>query len=110
MVDEINTTWGLVVESDEIYSAKTGRWYPVRGSVAMPDGTHVKIFAKGLPRPIIKPVGDPVRVRRGPTGKAVDMFAVIFSGQIRPDAVGMNRASSMITDRVDEQIEGSDET
>jgi hypothetical protein len=102
-VSEQDTRWGLVVESDEIYSAKTNRWYEVVRSVASLDGTTIGIFIKGQPKPIRKPVGDPVRVRRGATGRAVDMFAVIFSGQTRPEAVGMDQASTMATDRVEDE-------
>ena len=104
MSEEINTRWGLVVESDQIYSAKTGKWYPVRQSVGMPDGTHIKVWATGIPKPIVKALDDPVRVRRGPTGKAVDLFAIVFSGQTKPETVGMNHRGSMITDKVDEPI------
>jgi hypothetical protein len=74
---EISTTWDQVVEGDEIYSAKTRRWYQVREAGALPEGRR-KIVAAGLPRPI-RPmaVGD-VLVRRGQTGKAVDMFAGVL--------------------------------
>lgn len=72
--------WGLVAESDEIYSAKTGKWYPVTESKAI-SGNRQKVTATGLPKPIIKPAGETVQVRRGVTGEAIDMFRVIFSGE-----------------------------
>jgi hypothetical protein len=81
---ERDTTWGLVVEGDEIWSDRTKKWYPVLGSVSIKGTSTVKIFAKGVPA-IVKPAADPVRVRRGATGKAVDVIALVFSGQFMPD-------------------------
>jgi hypothetical protein len=83
--EEQPLTWGEVVESDEIYSAKTRKWYPVRMTVRSPDGRTVTVEAIGIPR-FTKPAGDPVRVRRGPTGRAVDVVTVIFSGPTSREA------------------------
>ncbi len=74
---QISTTWDQVVEGDEIYSAKTHRWYPVTEAGALAEGRR-KIVAKGLPKPI-KPMGvHDVLVRRGATGQAADMFASVL--------------------------------
>jgi hypothetical protein len=83
MKTESDRTWGEVVESDEIYSAATGRWYEVLSSSRT--GTKMRVRAKGLTKMIVKEVGAPVRLRRGPTGDAVDMFAVLFSGPTSPN-------------------------
>lgn len=76
---EQEITWGQVVESDEIYSDKTKRWYEVTRAVHS-GGTEGKslINAKGIPRGLKPNSADLVRVRRGPTGNAVDMFASVL--------------------------------
>lgn len=76
---EQEITWGQVVESDEIYSDKTKRWYEVTRAVHS-GGTEGKslINAKGIPRGLKPNSADPVKVRRGPTGNAVDMFASVL--------------------------------
>lgn len=84
-MNEKEVAWGLVVEGDEIYSDRTKKWYPVTGSVSMRGGQDVKIFARGLPRAIIKPAKDQVLVRRGPTGDAVDVIQLVFSAQTMPE-------------------------
>lgn len=85
MKPEIKTTWGMVVEGDEIFSAKTGKWYQVRGSLSIQGTTKVKIFAVGIPKGFEREAGEAVTVRRGLTGKAVDVFQIIFSGQTMPE-------------------------
>jgi hypothetical protein len=77
---EHDLTWGQVVEGDEIWSERTGKWYPVTAATHQPPAAST-ISAKGIPR-VLRPMpGDPVRVRRGATGEAVDMFAsVLWSG------------------------------
>jgi len=72
-------TWGDVITNDEIYSAKTGRWYKVVSTNRQ--GDRVAIMAKGLPK-IIKPLAaDPVRIRRGDMGRAADvLISVLTSG------------------------------
>ena len=86
---EVDLTWGQVVESDEIYSDKTGKWYRVHEMARGQDG-RVKIVAEGLPEPIRPKATDPIRVRRGATGTAVDVFAsVLWSMPTqRPDPRG----------------------
>jgi hypothetical protein len=80
---EPERTWAEVVESDEIYSAATNRWYEVQSSSR--DGTRMRVRVKGIPKMLIKDVDAPVRLRRGATGDVVDLFAVLFSGKIHPD-------------------------
>jgi len=82
---EIPTRWGLVVEGDEIYSDRTNRWYEVTGSVAIKGTDRVKIFARGVPKAFERNASDPVTVRRGPTGAAVDVFQLVFSAQTMPE-------------------------
>lgn len=78
-------TWGDVVESDEIQSAKTGKWYEVTSSVRLKNG-KMRVIAVGLPKAIDQPAGKPVTLRRGKTGEAVDMFTRVFwSGPSNPD-------------------------
>lgn len=81
---EQDTQWGLVVEGDQIWSDRTKKWYAVISSVSIKGTGSVKIFAKGVPA-ITKPADGPVRVRRGPTGKAVDVLLLVFSGPVMPD-------------------------
>lgn len=89
---ELDLTWGQVVEGDEIYSAKTDRWYPVTRTVRsdrrQADHDYVKVNALGIPKAIQANAAGPVKVRRGATGTAVDMFAVVlWSAQTRPETV-----------------------
>lgn len=76
--------WGQVVESDEIHSAKTGRWYEVVSTSTT--RTEARIHLAGIAKPLVKPVAEtvpPEMIRRGATGKAVDLFVVAFSGPTR---------------------------
>lgn len=82
---EVPTQWGLVVEGDEIYSTKTQKWYEVTGSVTVKGTSRVKIFARGIPRAFERDAREDVTVRRGPTGKAVDVLALVFSAQTMPE-------------------------
>lgn len=73
-------TWAEVVEGDEIYSARTGRWYEVIESRRQTE-ERMAIMAKGLPK-ILKPkAADPVRLKRGASGDAADVLvSVLISG------------------------------
>ena len=76
---EQEITWAQVVEGDEIWSPKTQRWYEVVRAVHA-GGTEGRslINAKGIPKGL-KPLSvDSVKVRRGATGNAVDMFASVL--------------------------------
>lgn len=72
-------TWGLVVEGDQVWSDKAKAWYEVHQAETM--GTEQCVSLKGVPGAVIVPAGKAVRVRRGETGKAMDMFRVAFSGE-----------------------------
>lgn len=86
-------TWGQVVESDEIYFAKTRRWYEVTQTVLSQDGKTVRIWVKGQIKAAVRAVGDvPDDYRRGATGAVVDLFQVVFSGQYTPGKPGDNSA------------------
>jgi len=76
-------TWAEVVESDEIYSASKGKYFPVISSVRLKTG-KMRIAAKGWPGPIEMPLGATVTVRRGATGQAVDLInTILWSGPNR---------------------------
>lgn len=80
MQTEKEIRWGLVVESDQIHSAKTGKWYEVERVRLVRGKVEVKVA--GVPKPMTPQ--DPkhmVLVRRGPTGDAVDLIEIIFSGE-----------------------------
>ena len=81
---EQTTTWGQVVESDQIWSDKTRKWYEVISSVLV--GDRMRIQAKGLPKAINPLASADVRVRRGATGQTMDMWNVVWSAQTIPDA------------------------
>lgn len=82
--------WADVVEGDEIYSDNTRWWYAVMSSGPLAGTPRVRVVAKGLPKAIEPAAAAPVRVRRGPTGLAVDMFATVLwsgtSGPIVPES------------------------
>jgi hypothetical protein len=95
--DEVEITWGQVVEGDQIYrgpqgqawtaGAPGGRWYEVTRA-GLIGGGKARINARGIPRAIQPDAGKFVVVRRGVTGKAVDMFAtVLWSMPTRPETV-----------------------
>jgi hypothetical protein len=76
--------WSLVVESDQVFSAKTGKWYTVRSTSLLPTG-KVRIRFEGVAKPFEVPTVDPAtgkpamaKVRRGPTGEAVDIINEIM--------------------------------
>ena len=99
---EQDRTWGEVVAGDEILSAKTQRWYEIHTSVRTSDG-KMKVMIKGSSKPIVRPVTDPVRVRRGVDGEAVDILEVLFSGQTAPTHAPVTKdAGPMLTDKVED--------
>lgn len=81
MTEERDLPWGQVAESDEVFSTNRNRWYEVESTKATRDGIVIK--AKGVAKPW--PAQNPrktVKVRRGATGEAVDMFIIAFSGEV----------------------------
>jgi hypothetical protein len=84
--EEQDRTWGEVVAGDEILSAKTNKFYEVHTSVRTDEG-KMKVMIKGSPRFIVRNATDPVRVRRGVEGEAVDILEVLFSGPTAPSEV-----------------------
>lgn len=105
MSEVMDTTWAKVVESDEVYSPKTKVWYEVQQRITLPNG-KIKIKAKGvrLYWPPQDPAGS-VKVRRGATGRVVDLFEVIFSGATVPETVGITKA---IGPTMDDTMKGED--
>lgn len=76
-------TWAEVVESDEIYSAKTRKYYPVISSCRLATG-KMRVTAKGLPKAVDMELDATVTVRRGATGQAVDLLnTILWSGPNR---------------------------
>lgn len=68
--------WDQVVESDEIHSAKTGKWYVVRATRPHQGGlVAVTIVGVGVKN---MPAHETVLVRRGVTGQAVDTIITIL--------------------------------
>jgi hypothetical protein len=75
---EEDITWGQVVEGDLILSERTGKWYPVTSAVRHVGAPVVLVQMTGIPKKVQKPITDPVKVKRGATGKAVDVFASVL--------------------------------
>lgn len=99
---EQDRTWGEVVAGDEILSERTQKWYEVHTSVRTPEG-KMKVMIKKAPKPILRDVGDPVRVRRGVEGEAVDILEVLFSGTTSSTQAPVTKdAGPMLTDKVDD--------
>lgn len=74
--------WGLVVESDHVYSQAHDRWYEVISTERLLDGVHAVIQMPSGPVQFTQPHNKEVLVRRGDTGKAVDVFIeIIRSGK-----------------------------
>jgi hypothetical protein len=80
---ELTITWGGVVESDHIWSGVTKKWYKVISAVLV--GDRMRIQAKGLPKSITPRASADVRVRRGATGRTMDMWNVVWSAQTIPN-------------------------
>jgi hypothetical protein len=106
--EEQDRTWGEVVAGDEILSAKTKKWYEVHTSVRTPEG-KMKIMIKKAPQPIVRPASDPVRVRRGVDGEAVDILEVLFSGQTRPTMIPAGKAIGPMIKTKEEEEEADDD-
>lgn len=78
---EQDITWGQLVEGDEVWSDKARKWFPVRSASRHVGQPVVIVDLMNVPKLLHRPIGDPVRVRRGTTGEAVDIFAsVLWSG------------------------------
>ena len=97
--EETDRTWGEVIVGDEILSAKTNRWYEVRQSVVDEKAGTIKINIKGSLKPIIRPIGDPVKLKRGVLGDATDTLQLLWSGVNQPEHVGTTGAGPMITEQ-----------
>lgn len=79
-MEEKEIPWSMVVESDKVYSSKTKKWYEVIYSANRPNGTTAVRF-KGVGNLQCPKSADLVKVQRGQTGVAVDMFIeIICSG------------------------------
>lgn len=83
MKERPDSTWSDVVESDEVFSEKTGKWYAVESRATTADGA-VRVRMVGIPKTVLRKPIDPVRLRRGATGRAVDMMvSILYSGPSR---------------------------
>lgn len=105
---EQDRTWGEVVAGDEILSAKTQKWYEVHTTVRTPEG-RIKVMIKKAPQPIIRDASEPVKVRRGVDGEAVDIVEVLFSGTTRPTAAPVSKAIGPMIKTKEEEEETDDE-
>lgn len=77
---ELELTFGQLVAGDSIQSIN-GRWYEVDRMVVERDQTGVKVWLKGVAKPLEKYTGQSVLVRRSEMGKAADVLAsVLWSG------------------------------
>jgi len=105
--EEEPRTWGEVVIGDEILSERTGRWYEVIRSVVDEAKGTIKVNIKNAPaKPIIRPMGDPVRVRRGVLGDTADLFQLLWSDTYTLGAAAKAEATGtgpMITSEEEEQ-------
>jgi hypothetical protein len=100
--EETDRTWGEVVTGDEILSSKTNRWYEVRNSVIDATAGTIKINIRGTVKPIIRKLGDPVKVKRGVMGDAVDTLDILWSGITVSDRAATTGAGPMITEQEEE--------
>jgi hypothetical protein len=78
-VTEQTIDWSLLTEGDQVKSVKNGRFYEVERTARMADGIHIRLA--GVAREIVRPTPAEPRatVRRGPTGKAVDVWVEVLS-------------------------------
>lgn len=73
--------WHEVVEGDLLKSVKTGKFYPVIGTLKGPEKYRISVLVDGVRRDIGRPTeAEPTAiVKRGATGKAVGVFVDVFS-------------------------------
>lgn len=75
--------WHLVVAGDQLRSRQNGKFYPVLGSTSLDGGkTHrIKLRLGEMEKVITRPTeAEPTAiVRRGPEGKAIDVFVNVFT-------------------------------
>lgn len=76
---EQTIAWSLLAEGDQLKSLKNGKFYEVERAMKMADGVHIRLA--GIAREIVRPTPAEPRatVRRGPTGKAVDVWVEVLS-------------------------------
>ena len=68
-------------EGDEVYLPRTGRWWLILESHPHRDG-KMRIIAQGAPKILTPDPAGSVLVRRGDSGKAVDVLnSILFSGR-----------------------------
>ena len=74
--------WHEVAEGDQLKSVKTGKFYPVlRVETVLTDARITIELSQGRHTTITRPIKDEPTafVKRGATGKAVDVFVDVFS-------------------------------
>lgn len=79
MTQETKLPWSSLVEGDQVKSVKNGKFYTVESTMKMMDGYHLKLA--GIAKPIVRPTpAEPAAiVRRGATGRAVDVWVDVLS-------------------------------
>src|ERR1044071_3049596 len=75
---ETPVTYGQVVAGDQLQNRLTKAWYEVLENNVRAGQAHIRL--KGVAKLVEKPAGDPLTVLRSEMGKAVDMFAIDWSG------------------------------
>ena len=112
----VEVTWAQVVEGDQIYRDASGRamepsqpngfWREVTRSGPLKHSVplRMRINAQGIPRPIQPLAAGKVWVKRGVTGKAVDVLgSVLWSGQNIPTPRGGMTGATIDETYEDEQ-------
>lgn len=77
--------WHEIAAGDEVKSRNNGKFYPVTGVIALKDGRRqVTLDLNGNIKAIVRPTPEEPRaiVRRGQSGKAVDLFVNVFSSGV----------------------------
>jgi hypothetical protein len=76
---EASLPWSSLVEGDQVKSVRNGKFYEVESTAKMMDGYHIKLT--GIVKPIVRPtLAEPQAVvRRGATGRAVDVWIEVLS-------------------------------
>lgn len=95
--------WGEVVEGDRVHVGP--RWYVVQSQAPdTNDRVHVRAKSEvtGVVGTFKRPSADEVEAERGPTGNAVDLFKIVFSGPTRPVEVGGKGVGPMLAEKEEE--------
>lgn len=115
-LETVGITWAQVVEGDQIFRAANGspcppddaagKWFEVIRSGPLGGTDRMRINARGIPKPIQPVAKNPVTVKRGATGKAIDnLGSVLWSGAVQHEIRDV--AAAIISDPVTSEGEES---